>query len=169
MNDGDCRRRVNDWFIQWRAPLRKFLAGRRMISARDLDDVAQEVFLRLMRYQRAELVENPQAYLYRVAMNVASEWAVRTRNMAARDLSWVAELGRQSTESEMERLHAQDQVERALGKLSPRQRLVLKLQFYEGLSYTQIAAQLGMTERSVKRAVAKSYQQLRRELQPALL
>ena len=34
----------------------EFLARRRAGSAADIDDIAQEVFLRLLRYDRAELV-----------------------------------------------------------------------------------------------------------------
>jgi DNA-directed RNA polymerase specialized sigma24 family protein len=61
-----------DWFRQWRLPLRKFLLGRVGVPAADIDDVAQEVFLRLVRYERAELIEQPQAYLFRMATNVAA-------------------------------------------------------------------------------------------------
>jgi hypothetical protein len=32
-----------------------------------------------MRYDRAELIERPQAYLYKMASNVAAEWAIRGR------------------------------------------------------------------------------------------
>ena len=46
----------------------------------DVEDVGQEVFLRLMRYETAELIEHPQAYLYKVASNVATEWSMRARN-----------------------------------------------------------------------------------------
>jgi DNA-directed RNA polymerase specialized sigma24 family protein len=41
------------------------------VSASDLDDVSQEVFPRLLRYDNAELIEHPQAYLFRMASNVA--------------------------------------------------------------------------------------------------
>ena len=80
----DAKRRLSDWFRQWRSPLRKFLRSRGAIRAADLDDVAQEVFLRLMRYERVELIENPQAYLYKMASNVAAEWAIRARNATDR-------------------------------------------------------------------------------------
>ena len=33
--------------------------GKGAIPVSDLDDVAQEVFLRLMRYERADLIEHP--------------------------------------------------------------------------------------------------------------
>ena len=60
MSDQDSKSRLADWFRRWRVPLRKFLAGKGAIRVSDLDDVAQEVFLRLMRYERADLIEHPQ-------------------------------------------------------------------------------------------------------------
>jgi hypothetical protein len=60
MTDRDAKRRLADWFRRWRVPLRKFLLGKGAIPAADLEDVAQEVFLRLMRYDRSELIEHPQ-------------------------------------------------------------------------------------------------------------
>ena|SRR2546427_7067363 len=64
MGEVDPKRRLADWFRQWRSPLRKFLLRRGSVPASDLDDIAQEVFLRLMRYDRTELIEHPQAYLF---------------------------------------------------------------------------------------------------------
>ncbi len=51
--------------------------GHGAVSGADVNDVAQEVFLRLLRYDRAELIEYPQAYLFKMAANVANEWAIR--------------------------------------------------------------------------------------------
>ena len=76
----DAKRRLSDWFRQWRLPLRRFLLRRAGVLAADVEDVGQEVFLRLMRYETAELIEHPQAYLYKVASNVATEWSMRARN-----------------------------------------------------------------------------------------
>lgn len=50
--------RLVDWFQRWRTPLRRFLASRSAIRPADLDDVAQEVFLRLLRYDAARIVEH---------------------------------------------------------------------------------------------------------------
>jgi RNA polymerase sigma factor (sigma-70 family) len=58
------------------------------------------------------------------------------------------------------RAAAQAEIERALNTLTPRQREVLKLQFFEGLGHPEIAARLGMSRRSVKRVIIKSYGKL---------
>ena len=167
MSEGDSRRRVAGWFNEWQRPLRRFIASRRAIPPRDLDDVAQEVFLRLMRYGRAEFVENPQAYLFKTAANVATEWSIRYRTTGERELAWLEDNGSDnSTDGDVGRLETEEEIVKALLALRPRQREVLKLQFFEGLSHAQTAERLGVTERVVKRALAKSYQRLRRQLLP---
>jgi DNA-directed RNA polymerase specialized sigma24 family protein len=45
---------------------------------------------------------------------------------------------------------------------------VLKLQFYAGLSRAEIAERTGLSERSVKRALMKSYEKLRHQLNTEL-
>jgi DNA-directed RNA polymerase specialized sigma24 family protein len=70
--------KLGNWFREWRLPLRRFLARQRAGCAADIDDIAQEVFLRLLRYDRSELIDYPQAYLFKIASNVSAEWAMRS-------------------------------------------------------------------------------------------
>lgn len=170
MRDQDSKRRLTDWFRQWRVPLRKFLVGKGALPTSDLDDVAQEVFLRLMRYERAELIEHPQAYLYKMASNVAAEWAIRGRYVRPHESKWLEALSTEARpEDEASQVEMQEEVRRALLTLLPRQREVLKLQFFEGLSRMQIAQRIGTSERSVKRTLIKSYELLRGRLDAQLL
>ena len=170
MSSYEGKVRIADWFRRWRVPLRNFLVGKGAIPASDLDDVAQEVFLRLMRYERAELIENPQAYLYKMASNVAAEWAIRGRYIRPHESKWLEGLPAEGRpQHEAIQADIQSEVERVLRTLEPRQREVLKLYFFEGLSRLQIAQRIGATERMVKRTIIKSYEVLRERLDPELL
>jgi RNA polymerase sigma factor (sigma-70 family) len=170
MSERDTTRSLADWFRQWRVPLRKYLTGKGSFPAADLEDVAQEVFLRLMRYDRTELIRNPQAYLYKMASNVAAEWALRWRYSRPHDPRWLAGLpAPEQPEQDCARGEAEDEIQRAINMLSPRQREVLKLQFAEGLGHAEVAARLGASQRSVKRLLSKSYAKLRHELDQELL
>ncbi len=157
------------WFRKWQAPLRRFLYLRTAVRSADLDDVAQEVFLRLMRYERAEVIEQPQAYLYRMAANVAAEWSIRSRNVRPHDSRWLSGLVAES-EPESEAVNAEfaDKLEAAMTRLNTRQRSVLRLQFVEELSHAEIAARIGASPRTVKRIVAETYLRLRVDLDPIL-
>lgn len=170
MTTVEAKRRLSDWFRQWSDPLRRFLMGRAGVRAADVDDVAQEVFLRLMRYDKAELVEHPQAYLYKVGSNVAAEWAIRAQSRAPHDARWLEKLvDGEQPEALLLRSQSQDEIERAINTLTPRQREVLKLFFNEELSHAAIAEQMGETLRTVRRQFAQGYRKLRRELDPELL
>jgi RNA polymerase sigma-70 factor (ECF subfamily) len=170
MTAPETKRRLADWFRQWRSPLRRFLLGKTGVPASDVDDIAQEVFLRLMRYETAELIEHPQAYLYKVASNVAAEWAIRARNQRPHDSKWLAHLvDRNQPELTFVLTQLQEEIERGLNTLSWQQREVLTLYFTENLSYAEIAARRGETLRSVRRQFIKSYEKLRHELDPDLL
>jgi len=165
----DAKRRISDWFRQWRSPLRRFL-GKVGVPAADVDDIAQEVFLRLMRYERAELIDHPQAYLFKVASNVAAEWSIRARNRRPHEHKWLATLvDDQQADSPILLAESREEIERALNKLSAHQRELLKMFFADELHYAEIAAERGETLRSVRRQFEKSYERLRHELDPELL
>src|SRR5579872_284171 len=169
MKHNEGRGLLAEWFRQWRLPLRKFLVGRSAVPAADLDDIAQEVFLRLMRYDSAELVECPQAYLYKIAANVAAEWSIRSRYARRHEPEWLSDLvAEDRPEEHAERALVQAEVARAVRTLNARQQQVLKLLFSEAMGHAQIAERLGTTPRSIKRIVTKSYHRLRHELKPEL-
>jgi len=156
---------LTEWFTRWSSPLRKFLSRGNAVAKADLDDVAQEVFLRLLRSDRAELINSPQAYLFQMARHVAVEWAMRARNRMPHDPAWLEEL---PDADEPESLVAQDSerrfVAKALQTLPDRQREILRLHYGEGLSHAQIAKHLGVSERVVKRDIIKAYATLRLDL-----
>jgi RNA polymerase sigma-70 factor (ECF subfamily) len=157
--------RLADWFRRWRSPLRKFLAGKASVRTADLDDIAQEVFLRLLRYEKDEIVEYPQAYLFKMASNVAAEWGIRSRNRLEHEPHWLGELVAEGgPEEAFDTVAVQQEIRRAIFTLNPRERTILRLHFEEGLSYPEIALRLGISLRVVRRDFEKSYGKLRGEI-----
>src|SRR3954470_5144736 len=122
MISANAKRRLTDWFHQWRTPLRRFLVGRAGVRAADVEDVAQEVFLRLMRYEKGELVEHPKAYLYKVAVHVAAEWSIRASSRLQHDEKWLASLtGGEEPDGVLQRAQSLAEIKRALAALPPEQ------------------------------------------------
>lgn len=161
--------RFAQWFKDWRKPVRHWLSRRASVPAAELDDLAQEVFLRLLRYSEQTAVENPLGYLLRIAGNVASEWRERARVSKPHQQSWLDDLLIEPDE-EPENWACQagtnQRVQAAVDQLPRRQREVLLLRVNEGLTYKQIAARLGLTQRSVLRDLSRAYSQLRMQLDP---
>jgi len=162
--------RLAGWFSQWRQPLQRWLGSRRRIPASELDDVTQEVFLRLLKYERAAVIDSPQAYLFQVAANVANEWALKARNRRPHDSKWLADLKIEDQPSvEVMRDQSRSEVARAVCELPPRAREVLRLRYREGLSNGEIAARLNLHPQTIKRDLLQSYSRLRLDLSPELL
>ncbi len=169
MSDSSTQSRIAEWFRRWRSPLRKFLVGKGAVRVADLDDVAQEVFLRLLRYESAEVVEHPQAYLFKIASNVAAEWAIRARHRLEHEPHWLDTLVADDVlEESFDSRVVQQEIKRAIDTLSVRERQVVKLHFEEGLGQQEIALRLAVTPRVVRRDFEKSYGKLRRELKVKL-
>lgn len=146
--------------------MRRFLRARGgRVSDHDLDDIAQEVFLRLLRYDSAELIANPQGYLFTIAANVATEWSVRACRRWPHSADWLEEI---AVDDPAESAAASEWTERqllmALTRLAPRAREILRLYFDEDLTHAEIATQLGISRRVVKRDLISSYERLRTEL-----
>ena len=170
MSGPETAKRLTQWFRQWRVPLGRFLVEQGAVPTGEVNDVAQEVFLRLLRYDRAELIEYPQAYLFKMASNVANEWALRARRRHPHESEWLdGLLAEEQPEADIAVAQAQAEIERALCLLTPRQRAILKMHFTQGLRREEIARSLGSTPRIVKRELMKSYERLRNELDPDLL
>ena len=159
--------RLTQWFESWRGAMKRWLSSRSSMQSADLDDVAQEVFLRLLRYSDDAVVEYPQSYLFRIATNVVNEWRERARNSLPHDDVWLSDLQIEpeaEPESSVEHDLVNVHVRRAVSRLPPRQRQVLLLHIREDLTYKQIAAKLKLTPRVVRRDIARAYAELRADL-----
>jgi RNA polymerase sigma factor (sigma-70 family) len=161
--------RLADWFREWRWPLRRYLARRRSIASADIEDIAQEVFLRLLRYDRTELIKSPQSYLFQIAANVSAEWSARASRSRPHHSEWLDNvIDAHDPEEQMLRSSTDEQIAHAVKALPARSREILRLHFSEELSHEKIASQLGVTRRIVKRDIAAAYASLRVALEPEL-
>ena len=143
-------------------PLRKFLSVRGPYCASDLDDIAQEVFLRMLRSDRAMLVTNPQAYLFKMAINVSAEWSTRASRRLPHSDKWLSDLVEEGgPQTEAERAAMEAELNRAVRSLNARARVILKMHYSEGLTHEAIALRLSTTRRVVKRELIRAYADLR--------
>jgi RNA polymerase sigma factor (sigma-70 family) len=103
-------------------------------------------------------VENPRAYLFRCVANEARTHGRRVRSREAAE-----ERVETSMVTTSPQLPDADVV-RALGQLSPRQRAVVYLSYWEDLDQKAIAALLGISSGAVHRHLARARSNLRRML-----
>ncbi|HEY5758496.1 MAG TPA: RNA polymerase sigma factor [Steroidobacter sp.] len=159
--------RLIAWFENLRKPLRSWIAANPCVPADEVDDLIQEVFLRLLQYSDDVMVENPQGYLFRVATNVVIRWRELGRVRMVHDDAWLEALEIDADEqpgNALERTWASRHVWAAVNRLPARQREVLLLHMIEGMTYKQIAEARGVTYRIVLRDLTRAYNTLRKKL-----
>lgn len=148
------------------ADLHRFLA-RRMHRAHDIEDLAQEVYIRLLKIDQGEFVKNPKAYILQTAANVEYDFRERHRrdNRFVVVNSEVAEemaanLPDEPTVDPAQRLSTEKQLNAALAKLTPIHQTVLVMRYREEYSYEEIARELKVTVRQVERYLANAKKEL---------
>src|SRR5262245_7634211 len=161
---------VEKLFAEHRRALQKYFY-RRIRTKSEAPDLAQEVYVRMLRISDTEAIRNPQLYLYTVASNLAKERAVLERREAVCldlgadfDVALVQQrLGEVTPlESELEANEMTTRLNAALGQLPGRWRTALVLQYRYGLIYQEIADRLGVSSNMVKKYLAQGLGRCRR-------
>lgn len=139
--------------------LRRFFQ-RRFRCREEAADATQETFLRLMTAPSAGAIENPQAYLFRIARTVAYGSARRMRaDQALFDRGATAD-GLLDDAPDAERIVDARQRLRmfaeVIGALPPRCREVFVLSRVEGLANGDIAVRLGISRNMVEKHVIRA-------------
>jgi RNA polymerase sigma-70 factor (ECF subfamily) len=134
------------------------------LGSRDAaDEVLQETFLRLARFQRRfHTVENPVAYAFTVARNEA----FRKRNRLGRERGRLsaAELFDIAGHDDRPSREAAAVVAEALNHVSEEQREVIELKFYSGLTFREIAELTGVPQGTVATRYRAALERLRKFL-----
>jgi len=153
-----------EWYQQFRGVIEHALESR--IGRRaDVDDLAQEVYLRLLRVPKPELINNPQAYLYKVALNVAEEWRQRAAQRHVHSEEFLKEIqAEEDVETETRYEERELMIRNALNSLPLSSKTAVILHIRDGMTYEQVAAHMGTSRRAVKRYIAKGYDALRDKL-----
>src|ERR1700753_887649 len=79
-----------DAYMAKRDDLVRFFAAR-LRSMTAAEDLVQDLYIRVASLEVAERVENPSAYLYRLASNLMLDRLRSDRRSGARDSAWVQE------------------------------------------------------------------------------
>jgi RNA polymerase sigma-70 factor (sigma-E family) len=128
------------------------------------EDLVQEALARCCAAWRRHPITDPDAYVHRVMVNILISRS-RLRRFREEVTADVPEVRSPDPTSQ----HAErDAVWRALQKTAPRQRAVLVLRFYEGMTESEIAACLDITVGTVRSQTAKGLAKLR-QLAPAAM
>lgn len=145
--------------------LRSFLT-KRLRNEADAPDLAQEVFLRLMRIQHHETIRSPEAYLFTVASHVLHQHTLKqSATPPSVDISELfTELDLASNDdpaSKADVAQRIEQLERSLKELPPKVSTTLMLHRFAGFSIEEIGQHLGVARPTAKKYLARALTHVR--------
>lgn len=149
--------------------LRRFVR-RRTGSASLADDVVQDTWIRA-RTSAAAMPQNPRAYVFRIAGNLAVDHLRRhgTRSDGAADSSLAEQVASDAPSPEMAVSARQELaiLEAAVQELPEKRRIVFILYRGHGLTMRQIADRLGISEKTVEKQIGRAMVHCRLRLREA--
>jgi RNA polymerase sigma factor (sigma-70 family) len=162
MTSPDPQTPVAEAYLRNESALKRFIR-RFMRAAPDIDDIAQETFLRAYAVERDRPIEQPRSLLFRIAKHVALTQLTRKSRQ-------ITDYIEDSTESEVVLLDhsAEDEVSaretlglhcEAVAELAPKCREVYLLRKVHGLSHKEIAGRLGIAVSTVEKHLIKAVEQ----------
>lgn len=144
--------------------LRRFLQTRLHRERwHEIEDLAQEVYFRLLRYDQTKLVEDPARYVIGIASNVVADYYLGVPRTSVSLEDAAAELERLDdlTQDSFDQLSLEQEIEHAFSNLPERCASALLLVKRDGLSYEEAARRLGTTAKMVSNYVVEAKKEIR--------
>ena len=163
-----ARKSFVEGLFAYRGALQAFFY-RRLHTKADAADLVQEVYLRMLRVGDPEAIRNPEAYLFTVAANLLKENAVADRRHAQEVAVEAAEATPAMTsspgfEAAVDGPRRVARLRVVLNELPLKCSAAVVLLYRDGLSHQDIAAQLEVSPRMVKRYLAQALNHCRRRM-----
>lgn len=157
--DGRGGLKLSSVVAEYTGPLERFFR-RRVADPAEVDDLVQEVFLRLARQSNVAAIENPHAYVFQTAANIlrdSGRWSL-SRRRAEHEPFEEAIHGCEAISPE--RIASARQsvaaLKAALAELPERTQTVFVLHRFEGLRYGEIAVTLGISVSAVEKHMMRA-------------
>jgi len=152
-------------YKKYQLELRQLISVKFKKSPDDAEDIIQDAFHNLLRINNIEKVDNPKAYLYQAAVNLALN---RIRKQQ-RHNNYIAEqdafaVDSRSPDRQVIAQRDLEKLEKAMDKLPQKCQTTFLLSRVQAKSYKQIAEELDIAESTVEKHIIKTLKHLRQEL-----
>jgi len=164
----DPKKDFSELYQKYIYMLHGFLS-RHLDSQEDVEDLAQEVYLRIARKHAQETIRYPKTYILKTAGNLLKEHARK---------NWLRKKGQHIPISEIELVCSAPSpeeilqskqvlaiIEEVLKKVKPEARQAFILHRFKGLKCKKIASGMGISDRMVKYHIKEVLSQCRKKLQ----
>ena len=133
---------------------------RRVNNQHEADDLTQEAYVRAFGRKKAETIKEPVRLLYRIARNLLIDRSRRAQTRPKMEsFDREGDMAQPAVLSPAMMAQVQDELailRAAVADLPERCREVFVLSRFEGLSYAEIAARLGITTKTVENHMARA-------------
>ena len=156
------------------------IAARYVQSAEDVKDIYQEVFLRVFRsLPRFQLRSQFSTWLFRITTNVCLSHRTKRKRHIHTSLDQDSEdehggnladsiSDRSATDERVEKTDTALHVARAIETLSPKQKMVFTMKYYDEYKIREIAEMTGLNEGTFKRYLFSATRKVRQSLKGLL-
>ncbi|RYY03634.1 MAG: sigma-70 family RNA polymerase sigma factor [Gammaproteobacteria bacterium] len=160
---------VRDIYLQHREELCCHIVKKCGVKFSEAEDIVHSAFARFVGMESPFAVENPRAFLYTTSYNIAIDLKRHnqvqhkyTQAVVDNDSEIVEALG---PEREVEGKQRLGIISRALWGMPKKRRQLLMMSRFDGLSYAEIARQVGLSETVVRKHVSNALADCHKALQ----
>lgn len=159
---------VERLFLAQKDALWRYFA-RRVRRRSDAEELAQEVYLRLLRVADADALRNPEAYLYAIAANLLKEHALQQsigRNCVSLEDAGFPEMLSEvvSYPDIVDKARRTERLREVLRQLPVKCQAAVVMRHWHGLSYEEIAQKLDISVNMVKKYLVHALAHCRRRM-----
>jgi RNA polymerase sigma factor (sigma-70 family) len=157
LTDSSHAQRISRLFSEHNESLIQFLATR-LRSVQEAREVAQEAYVRLLSLEDSGAVSFLRAFLFKTAANLAVD-RIRSRSRQRQALdAGLCDEWREAPTPDREAATAQEVeiVRRLVGELPPKCRRAFLLHRVHGAEFSEIAKEMGLSERMVRHYVLRA-------------
>lgn len=152
--------------IQYGRGLRRFLSVH-LRNVDDVPDLAQEVYLRLLRVSHQEAIRNPEAYLFTVANHVLYQHSLRRAaktefiDITEANPELLSPAGEEPP-ARAENSQRMERLQMILRRLPPRVGAALVMHRIGGYTVQEVANELGVARETAKKYLARAAEHCRK-------
>jgi RNA polymerase sigma factor (sigma-70 family) len=156
-------------FAKHQLELRRLIAHKFNKSPHEAEDIVQDAFHNILRAENIESLENPKAYLYQTASNLALNRIRKNRQhtsyLAGLNLDESDELDERTPERSVSAYKDLKKLQQSLDHLPEKYRRTFLLSRVQDKTYSEISAMLNISESTVEKHIIKTLKYLRDQLE----
>ena len=149
-----------------RGELTQFVAA--MVGNGLAEELVQEAYMRLSRAMTLQTIDNPRAYLFRIAANLARDALRRDKREKHYKASEPTDAASPAAGEIVARQQELELLRAAIERLPDKCRRVFVARKYDNMSYREIAAVEQISEKTVENHIGRALKLLRADLERSL-